>query len=105
MKATSQSKPFESPRLIDKPPTGWFALDVTKTGSARKWDWVALMIDVHPDDLKYCLCKIAWLYVHPNDYQPDGSRTAQEAWVRIPGKHRTKAAAWDALQDLLSTRH
>jgi hypothetical protein len=24
-------------------------------------------------------------------------RTAREAWVRIPGKHRNKDAAWDAL--------
>jgi hypothetical protein len=32
-------------------------------------------------------------------------RTAQEAWARIPGKHRDKEAAWAALQDLLETRH
>jgi hypothetical protein len=43
------------------------------------------MIDVHPDELKHCLCKTAFLYVHPNEYRPDGSRTAREAWVRIPG--------------------
>jgi len=29
----------------------------------------------------------------------------QEAWLRIPGKHRSKEAAWDALRDLLETRH
>jgi hypothetical protein len=65
--------------------------------------WVALMLDVHPDELKHCLCKTAFLYVHPirppeGDYRPDGGRRAQEAWVRVPGRHRTKDAAWDALQ-------
>jgi hypothetical protein len=90
---------------LDQPPPGWFALDVMKAGSGRKWDWCALMIDVHPDQLKHCLCKTAFLYVHPNEYQPDGSRTAREAWVHIPGKHRNKDAAWDALEDMLATRH
>ena len=50
------------------------------------------MIDVHPDDLKHCLCKV------------DGRR-AQEAWVRMPGKHRNKEAAWNAFQDMLTTKH
>jgi hypothetical protein len=50
----------------------------------RKWDWVALMIDVHLDDL---------------------DRTTRHTWVRIPGKHRNKDAAWDALEDMIATRH
>jgi hypothetical protein len=51
----------------------------------RKWDWVALMVDVHPDDL---------------------DRPArQSCWVRIPGKHRNQNAAWDALEDMIATRH
>ena len=62
----------------DRPPSGWFALDVMRKES-RKWDWVALMVDVHPDELKHCLFKTAFLYVHPNEYRPDGSRTAREA--------------------------
>jgi len=37
---------------LDRPPSGWFALDVMRKGNGRKWDWVALMIDVHPDELK-----------------------------------------------------
>ena len=41
---------------LDSPPTGWFALDVMRK-KARKWDWVALMVDVDPDKLKHCLCK------------------------------------------------
>jgi hypothetical protein len=90
---------------LDRPPSGWFALAVMRK-EWRKWDWVALMIDVHPDELKHCLCKTAFLYVHPNEYRPDGSRTAREAWVRIPGKHRNQDAAWDALEeDMIATRH
>jgi hypothetical protein len=34
---------------LDRPPPGWFVLDVMRKVS-RKWDWVALMIDVHPED-------------------------------------------------------
>jgi hypothetical protein len=26
-------------------------------------------------------------------------------WVRIPGKHRNQDAAWDALEDMIATRH
>src|SRR5438094_4585133 len=89
---------------LDRPQAGWFALDVMRE-KARKRDWVALMVDVDPDELKHCVCKIAFLYVHPNEYRPDGSRTAREAWVRVPGKHKNKDAAWDALQDMMATRH
>jgi hypothetical protein len=87
---------------LDRPPIGWFVLDVMKASEGRKWDWVGLMIDVHPDELKHCRCKMAWLYVHPDDYKPDGNRTAQEACVRVPGKHRNKEAAWNALHDIIS---
>ena len=88
---------------LDRPPAGWFALDVMQKDA--RWDWFALMVDVHPDELKHCLCKVAFLYVHPKEYKPDGSRTAREAWVRVPGKHRSKDAAWDALDDMIATRH
>ena len=70
--------------IIDRPPAGWFALDVMRAGSSRRWDWCALMVDVDPDELKHCLCKIAFLYVHPDEYRPDRTRVAQEAWVSIP---------------------
>ena len=90
-------------QILDQPPAGWFPLDVVKN-SGRGREWCALMIDVDPDELKHCHCKIAFLYVHPDEYKP-GNRTAQEAWVRIPGKHRDKDAAWDALQELLETQH
>jgi hypothetical protein len=81
------------------------ALDVTKAGDPRKWDWIALMIDVPSDELKHCVCRFAWLYIHPDDYKPDGSRMAREVFVRIPGKHRNKDTAWAALEDLIATRH
>ena len=48
---------------------------------------------------------VAFLYVHPNEYRPDGSRTAREAWVRVPGKHRNRDAAWEALEEMIATRH
>jgi hypothetical protein len=89
---------------LDQPPTGWHALDVVPS-SSDKWNWVALMIDVNPDELKHCLCKVAFLYVHPKEYKPDKGRIANEVWVRIPGKHKNVESARDALTDLLATRH
>ncbi len=91
----------ETIEFLDQVPTdGWFALTICRA-EARKRDWVALMVDVHPDELKNCVCKVAFLYVHPNDYHPDGSRTAREAWVRIPGKYRNADAARDALERMM----
>lgn len=87
---------------LDRPPAGWHALDVMKSGKGGSRDWVALMIDVHPDDLKHCLCETAFLYVHPNEYKPDGSRSAREAWVRVPGKYRNKDAAWEAVEKMIT---
>jgi len=60
---------------------------------------------VNPDELKHCSCEVAFLYVHPKDYKPEGGRTAGEAWVLVPGKHRNQDAARDALQDMIATRH
>jgi uncharacterized membrane-anchored protein len=51
-----------------------------------KWDWVVLMVDVlHPDWLMRLPCKTAV--------------------VRVPGKHRTRDAAWEAFEDMIATRH
>jgi hypothetical protein len=89
---------------LDRAPAGWHVLDVMKEHS-RKRDWAALMIDVHPDDLKTCVCEFpALFYVHPKEYRP-GLRKAQQRWFRIPGKHANKHAAWNALRDILATRH
>jgi hypothetical protein len=75
--------------FLDRPPSGWFALDVMRRDRSGKWDWVALMVDVRPDQ---CLSEAALL-------------TAREAWVSIPGKHRTRDTAWNALESMISTRH
>jgi len=73
------------PSFVDTPPRGWFIFEVFRH-HRRGWDWVVLMIDVDPDD------------------RPIG-RSAREVWVRIPGKHRSRDAAWTALEDLMATRH
>jgi hypothetical protein len=72
---------------LDRPPPGWFVLDVMKRQS-WKWDWCALLIDVDPDTDKFKHCY-----------------NCKTAWLRIPGKHRNRDAAWDALEALLATRH
>jgi hypothetical protein len=75
------------PEYLDRAPSGWFVLEVMRK-EWRKWDWVALMIDVPPDD--YIARRVV---------------TASSAWVRIPGKHRNQDAAWAALEDMIATRH
>ena len=91
-------------QYLDRMPEGWFMLDIMRAKRGPSWDWVALVIDIDPDELKHCRCEIAFLYVDPDDYRP-GNRVAREAWVRIPGKHRNKDAAWDAFEDLSAARH
>jgi hypothetical protein len=89
---------------LDRPPAGWFCLDIMRR-EPRKRDWCALMIDVHPDDLKNCIVDFpALLYVDPKKYRP-GQRKAQQRWVRIPGKHRNRDAAWEAFENMMATRH
>ena len=87
---------------LNSPPPGWFILDVMQA-ERKRTQWVALMIDVDPDVLKYCKAKVAFLYVHPKEYQP--TRTLREAWVPIAGKYKTRDAAWDALEEMMQTRH
>jgi hypothetical protein len=83
---------------LEHPPAGWFAVDVMRRNDTRKWDWVALMVSVRPDDLKTHACDFpARFVVHPKDYRPDGRKTAQQCWVLVPGKHRNWEAAWEAL--------
>jgi hypothetical protein len=90
---------------LEQPPAGWFVLDVMRSDqNPRGQNWSALMINVDPDELKSCTCDFpARLYVHPDHYRP-GSRTAHQRWVRIAGKHRSRTAAWNALQDMMATR-
>jgi hypothetical protein len=47
---------------LDRVPAGWFVLDVMRK-ETRKWDWVALVIDVNPDDLKNCACDFPALFM------------------------------------------
>jgi hypothetical protein len=95
---------FKGVKYADTPPAGWFVLDVMRTAS-RGRDWAALMIDVDSDDLKNCVCNFpALFYVHPMEYCP-GDRTAHQCWVRIAGKHRSRDAAWTAIEDMLAMRH
>jgi hypothetical protein len=96
-------KPIE---YLDRPPAGeWFPVSLSRM-KARGWDWGALLTDVDPDELKNCACESPlWLYVHPKEYRPQPGRVARARYVRIPGKHRREDAAWEALCDLLETRH
>jgi hypothetical protein len=92
-------------KYLAQPPAGWFVLDVMRNDeNPHGCDWTALMIDVDPEELKDCACDFpALLYVHPDRYHPR-FRTAHQCWVRIAGKHRSRTAAWNALQDMMATR-
>ena len=70
---------------LDRPPPGWFVLDVIREKS-RTWVWVALMLDIDPEEHRL-------------------GRPGCGCWVRIPGKHKSRDAACDALQDMMATRH
>lgn len=91
---------------LDQPPADWFVLDVMRRDeNPRGRDWTALMVDVDPDELKNYVCEFpALFYVHPDHYRP-GFRTAHQCWVRITGKHRSRTAAWRALEDMMAPRH
>jgi hypothetical protein len=43
-------------------------------------------------------------FVNPNEYRP-GKRVAHQRWLRIKGKHRNRDAAYDALNEMMTTRH
>jgi hypothetical protein len=89
---------------LDQPPSGWFVLDVMRR-EERSREWTALMADVHPDDLKNCTCDFpALFFVDPKDYRP-GDRKVNQGWFHIPGKHRGRDAAWDALEQAMATQH
>jgi hypothetical protein len=68
---------------VNSPPAGWFVLEVMRR-ERHSWHWVVLMIDVDPDE--YCV----------------GYRTARSCLVRIPGKHRSRDAAWDRFEEMVS---
>ncbi|TAH67636.1 MAG: hypothetical protein EWM45_06650 [Rhodopseudomonas palustris] len=89
---------------LDKPPAGWHVLSVARSAS-RSRDWLALMISVDPADLKNCECDFpAKLWVHPKEYRP-GPRRALQCWVRVPGKHRSESAAFEAAETMAAVKH
>jgi hypothetical protein len=70
---------------LDKAPAGdWFVLDVRRM-TTRGRDWVALMSDVELERFQNWEGRIRW--------------------VLISGKHRNRNDAWDALEDMMATRH
>ena len=75
-------------KLLDRPVPGWFVLDVMRE-KERGRDRCALMIDVDPDD-----------FIHRRR-----ELRSDCCWVRIPGKHRNRDAAWDVLEEMMATRH
>jgi len=87
---------------LDRLEPGWFVLDVMQA-KAREKNWLALMIDVDPDELKNCICDVpALFYVRPVDHVP-GDRTVRQRWFRIPGRYRNKVIAREALQEMMAT--
>src|ERR1700761_4670221 len=101
-KCTTPKLTATDPERFDRPPAGWFALAVMKAGNSRKWDWVGLMVDVDPDEMKHCECSFpALFWVNPSEYQPTTDRRVRQCYVPVPGKHRNEDAAWDALHDAI----
>ena len=73
--------------IIDQAPAGWHILDVRRRTNSRTL-WAAIMINVPAEE-------------HCSGQHPASSHV----WVAVPGKHRTRDAAWDAFEDMLQTRH
>jgi hypothetical protein len=71
---------------LDRPPPGWHVLDILRTRERGRW--CAYMVDFDPDT---------------SIWPPRSAR--RRCWVRIPGKHRSRALACAALDDMLATRH
>jgi hypothetical protein len=69
---------------LDRLPAGWIVLDVYPR-EAHARDWTALVVNIHPRDC------------------PPGA--LRQGWLPVPGKHRNRDAAWDALEDAIATRH
>jgi hypothetical protein len=60
------------------------------------------MVEVDPDDLKYCACEFpALLFVNPDEYRPAEGGAARQCYVRVSGKHRNAEAAWAAIHDTI----
>jgi hypothetical protein len=70
--------------VLDLPPAGWFVIAVMQ--GKRRQDWVALMIDVPPDQFRT-------------------GHKARSCWVKLAGEYRDEWSARDALLDLMVTRY
>jgi len=80
---TNHSDSTSALERFDRPPNGWFVLDIMpETMAGRRW--VALMLDIDPDEIR---------------------KPHRECWVTIPGEHRSRDDAWEALEDMMATRH
>jgi hypothetical protein len=91
---------------LDRAPPGWFVVTLTRAKS-RGWDWVALMVNVDPDEMKNCSFfrdSVSFLWINPSEHRPC-PRMVSECWVRIPGKHRSGESAERALEGKISTHH
>ena len=66
-------------------PAGWIVLNVYRR-EARSRDWTALVVNIHPH-----LCP------HPG--------ALRQGLLPVPGRHEDRNAAWDALQNMMATRH
>lgn len=87
---------------LDRPPAGWFVLDVKRL-APRTWDWVALLMDVDSEDTQNYFCEFpARSDVQHKDYSPE-IRTARQCWVLVAGKHRSRNAALNALKAMSTT--
>jgi hypothetical protein len=74
--------------ILDRPPPGWFVLDVMPTKDGSR-EYAALMMDVDPDD---------------EDWK-QWRRPSRDCFVRIPGVHDCRDDAWDALEAMMATLH
>jgi hypothetical protein len=89
-----------TPEEFDRPPTGWFALDVMRR--KPQWDWVALMVDVHPDDLKHCACDFrrASTCIRMTIGRRKAVRRANATFV-VFWQTQEWETAWHAIQDAI----
>jgi hypothetical protein len=71
-------------RVAISAPAGWLVLDVTRK-EARSSSWVALLLDVEPDDFK-------------------AGASGQPRWLEL-GKHKNLDGAWHHAKEVVATWH
>jgi hypothetical protein len=70
-------------KYLERVTAGWFVLDVMRK-EARSSSWVALLLDVEPDDFK-------------------AGVSGQSRWLEL-GKHKSRDDAWHHAKEVLATR-